>query len=52
MPRDEKTGRYISTNPDPMTKMMIERRQNTRGMRVLRKLIEIDVQERQARGEQ
>jgi len=40
--RNKKSGRFESSNPDPMTKAMIEKRQNSRGMRVLRALMAID----------
>mgnify|MGYP001488443172 FL=1 len=44
--RDTKTGRFVSDNPDPMTKAMIEKYQNSRGMRILREMIEIDRKQR------
>jgi len=44
--RNAKTGRYESDNSDPMTKMMIEKYQNSRGMRILREMIAIDAKQR------
>jgi len=40
--RDPETGRFTSDHPDPMTRAMIEARANTRGMRILHQMIDID----------
>ena len=43
--RNSETGRYESDNSDQMTKMMVEKRQNSRGFRILRQLAAIDARE-------
>ena len=47
--RNEKTGRYESDNSDAMTRMMVEKRQNGRGFRILRALAAIDQKEQAAK---
>ena len=50
--RNSETGRYESDNGDAMTRMMVERRQNSRGMRILRQLAAIDAREQAAKKQQ
>ena len=46
--RNPETGRYESDNPDLMSKMMIEKKANNRGMRTLQRLVEIHQKHREA----
>ena len=43
--RNSETGRYESDNSDAVTRAMIEKRQNSRGFRILRQLAAIDARE-------
>jgi len=45
--RDTKTGRFTSDNSDPMTRALIEARENSRGMRILRQMIQIELDQKQ-----
>ena len=46
--RNEETGRFESTNPDLMSKLMIEKKANSRGMRTLQRLVAIHNKHREA----
>ena len=50
--RNSETGRYESDNSDAVTRAMIEKRANSRGMRVLRALAAIDAREQAAKKHQ
>lgn len=46
--RNPETGRYESSNPDLMSRMMIEQKANSKGMRTLQHLVAIHNKHREA----
>ena len=39
--RNEKTGRFESSNPDIMSKLMVEHKMNSKGQRLMRRFLQI-----------